>query len=231
MIYRFLIFFLAIIVFGLAACKNNDEVFPVVIPTNLNVVNASGDTLNYYLNGTRQNNSSSLYPGGQSTYIVEPAGLQSYQFKNLGGFSVLFSVPLTLQGSTQTNIYYSLYVGGPSANDAFVTMDQLFTDTVTNSTQIKFVNASPSTGNLDFYVGDTVKYQSLAFKGATSFYATGSGLKQVMIYKTGTSAPIVDTAITFEPGSIYTVFSQGIINGKGTAAFSIGTVVNSSAAY
>jgi hypothetical protein len=227
MMHRFLIFVFIIAVFGLASCKNNDEVLPQVIPTELNVVNASADTLNFYLNGTRQNNSSNLFPAGETLYLPVPSGLQTCQFKNIGSFSVLFSVPLTLQGDSLDDIYYSLYVGGTTANDAFVTRDLLYQDTVANSTQIKFVNASPTAGNLDFYVGDTLNYKSLAFKGATAFLSTGAGLKQVKIYQSGLATPIIDTPITFQPGYIYSLFSKGVVDGKGTAAFDVGLVLNS----
>jgi len=49
--------------------------------TGLNVTNASTDTLNYYLNGTRVNNASSIYPLGSSGYIGVAVGQQNYQFK------------------------------------------------------------------------------------------------------------------------------------------------------
>src|ERR1700733_11466905 len=105
------------------ACKNNDNVFPTVVPSYLNVVNASADTLNYYLNGTRQNNSSSLFTDGQSFYAAIPAGSENIQFKKAGDFNVLFSYPMKLQDS----LNYSLYVTGGSASGAFNTVDFLDT--------------------------------------------------------------------------------------------------------
>ena len=223
----YILFILAAILIA-ESCKNNDEVLPVVTTTNLNVVNASADTLNFYLNGTRQNNTSSLFPGGQTAYLPEPSGQQNYQFKKAGTFNVLFSVPLTLQASTLlAPVYNSFYVSGTSANDAFTTQDILLQDTVANSTQIKFVNASPTSGSLDFYVGDTVNYKSLAFKGATQYFSTGGGIKQVQIYQSGITTPIIDTPITFQPTYIYTIYTRGTIGGKGTAAFNIGLLLNS----
>jgi hypothetical protein len=204
------------------ACKNNDNVFPNVLPTNLNVVNASADTLNYYLNGTRQNNSSSLFPTGQSYYQTVNAGQATYQFKKAGSFSVLFSLPLKLTDSMN----YSLFVCGTSADKSFLTLDQLYTDTVTNSTQIRFVNASPDAGNLDFYAGDTINYKSAPFKGTSAFLATGSGMKEVKIYQAGSSTKLVDTLIPFQPGGIYTLFSKGLLKGTGTAVFDVGLTIN-----
>ena len=81
---RFLTIICAPVLFALPACKNNDQLFKTVLYTNVNVVNAGTDTLNFYLNGTRQNNASSLFPGGQFFYISEPSGSQNYQFKKSG---------------------------------------------------------------------------------------------------------------------------------------------------
>src|ERR1700743_611236 len=93
---RCLILFFIAASMGLASCKNNDNVFPKKVTTQINVVNASADTLNIFLNGTRQNNNSSLFPGGQSFYLNVPAGMLNYQFKKAGASAVLFGVPLTL---------------------------------------------------------------------------------------------------------------------------------------
>jgi hypothetical protein len=217
----YIIFFFAAILFA-GSCKNNDNVFPNVLPTSLNVVNASADTLNFYVNGTRQNNNSSLFPTGQSYYLTVNAGKATYQFKKAGSFNVLFGVPLTLADSS----YYSLFVCGATADQSFLTLDQLYPDTVTNSTQIRFVNASPDAGALDFYAGDTINYKSAAFKGVSAFLPTGSGLKDVKVYQSGAAAPIIDTPISFQPGGIYTLYSKGLLKGTGTAAFDVGLAIN-----
>lgn len=213
-------FFAAVLAFE--SCKNNDSVFTPVLYAGVNVVNASGDILNFYLNGTRQNNSSSLYPGSQSYYLPVPQGAQNFQFKKAGTFNVLFSVPLTLKDS----ISYSLYVSGETADKSFSTIDSLYLDTVTNSTQIRFVNASPDAGNLDAYIGDTLNYKSRKFTSSSVFLATGSGIKVVKVYQTDSTTAIIDTPITFQPGDIYTVFTRGLIKGTGSSKFNVGIVLN-----
>jgi hypothetical protein len=213
-------FIVAII--GLASCKNNDEVFKPVVSTYLNIVNASADTLNFYLNGTRQNNGSSFYPGSQSFYLVVPAGQQNYQFKKAGNPFVLFSVPLTLKDSVNN----SLYIAGESPDKTFSTLDSLFIDTVANTTQVRFANASPDAGNLSVKVGDTVNFKARSFKTSSVFLPTGSGLKRVQIYLEGAAVPRVDTTIAFNPGRIYTLFSKGLINGKGSSVFGVGLIIN-----
>jgi hypothetical protein len=217
-----LLFIAAII--GLVSCKNNDEVFKPVVSTYLNVVNASADTLNFYLNGTRQNNSSSFYPGSQSFYQVVPAGQQNFQFKKAGSSVVLFSVPLTLKDS----VNHSLYIAGETTDKSFYTVDFLDTTGISSSLSLKvrFVNASPDAGSLNVSIGDTVSFKASTFATTSGFLKTGSGLKRVQVYQAGSVTPKVDTIITFNPNRIYTLFSKGLINGKGSSVFDVGLIIN-----
>ena len=224
--FYIVLFFAAVLI--AESCKNNDEVFPNVQSSFFNVVNASPDTLNYYLNGTRQNDNSPLFPVSSSGYNTINSGLENIQFKKNGGFSVLFSVPLKLTDS----INYSLFVTSTSAAGAFSTVDVLDTTGIdfTNYTnfKIRFVNASPNAGNLDVYVGgDSVSFKSRAFKTISAFVIAGVGTKQVTIFPSGsTTNPLVDTLITFQPETFYTIFSHGQLNGKGGSAFDVGVTTN-----
>ena len=215
-------FFTALLAFE--SCKNNDSVIKTVLYAGVNVVNASADTLNFYLNGTRQNNSSSLYPGSQSFYLPVPQGAENFQFKKAGAFNVLFSVPLTLKDS----LNYSLYVAGETADKSFNTIDFLDTTGTQNGkgTRIRFVNASPAAGNLDVTVGDTLSYTKQPFQSSSGFRLTGSGIKVVKVSQTGSATAIIDTSIAFQPGRIYSLVTRGAINGTGTAKFSVGIVIN-----
>jgi hypothetical protein len=221
------LFFIAGII-GFSSCKNNDEVFPKVVPTNINVVNATADTLNFYLNGTRQNNLSGLFPAGASLYLPVPSGQQNYQFKKAGGFTDLFSLPLNLKDSS----YYSLYVYGEAASQTFVTTDVLLSYTLhPDTTQIRFVNVSPDAGNLNVTILnptalDTISIAPQAFKATSPFVLNPGGLQEIKVFQAGATTPKVDTVITFQQGAIYTLFSKGLINGKGNAAFGIGVIMN-----
>ena len=214
----FLFFIIAYL--GLSSCKNNDNVFPKAVSTYINVVNASPDTLNFYLKGTRQNNSSSLYSGGQSLYLTVPAGLQNYQFKKAGGANILFTVPLNLKDSTDN----SLYITGESASDAFYTQDMI--DTLTNFSTVRFVNAAPDAGSLNMTVGDSLSFTAQPFKSSSNFLGVGSGPKDIKIYQTSTAILLKDTTITLEPNQAYSLFAKGLLHGKGNSVFSVGLIVN-----
>ncbi|MDB5140419.1 MAG: hypothetical protein JWR12_2335 [Mucilaginibacter sp.] len=211
---------------GFASCKNNDEVIAKPVSTFVNFVNASADTLNFFVNGTRKN-TSTIYPGRQSLYLPVPDGQQNYELKKVGNSVFLFSLPLTIADSA----YTSIYVYGETASQLFTTADLLLKYKLSpDTTQIRFVNVSPDAGNLTITVGDTIRFVSQAFKTSTAFALTGSGRKTVKVFRTGVATPLQDTAIIFQRGGIYTLISKGLINGKGNAAFGVGVVFNANTA-
>jgi Domain of unknown function (DUF4397) len=205
------------------SCKNNDEVFAKKVTTGLNIVNASVDTLNFFLNGSRLNSTSSLYPLGQTFYLPVPSGTQNYQFKKAGTSVILFSLPENLADSINTTIY----VYGSSASETLTTKDNLLTLTAhPDTTQVRFVNVSPDAGTLNVAVGDTVSFNSAAFKSSSAFAYMTNGVKEIKIYQTGTTTLLKDTSIIFQPGYTYTVYSKGLLKGTGNATFNIGVAIN-----
>lgn len=217
--YFVLLFIVALA--ALSSCKNNDNFFVPAVTIDITVVNASANTLNFYLNGTRQNNSSSIFPAGSVTHLAVPAGAQNYQFKIAGSADVLFSVPLTLT----KKIANSLYICGETADKAFNTVDTLLTDTVPFAA-VRFVHAAPDAGSLNVFVGDTVNFKNRTFKSSTVFLPVGSGQKRVRIFQTGSATAKVDTIITMQPRRTYTLFAKGLLNGKGVSVFDVGIVLN-----
>jgi hypothetical protein len=207
---------------GLLSCKNNDNVFPPVKLTGITIINAGPDTLNFYLNGTRQNNTSSIYPAGSSGLLLVPSGSQNYQFKKAGQPNLLFSVPLNLSFNT----FNSVYLTGESADKAFETIDTIPRIDTAAFSAVRFVNAAPDAGNLNVTVGDTVNFKSRAFKSSSIFLLTGPGQKEVKIYLPGVAIPKIDTTIMLQPTLSYTLFAKGLLNGTGNSKFGLGILVN-----
>jgi hypothetical protein len=212
-----LFFIIAITV--LASCKSNDNVFTKKVSTAINVVNASADNINFYVNGTRQNNSSALTPGGQTFYLTVPAGAQNFQIKKDGSPDYLISIPLNLKDS----LYHSLYIAGESLDKTLVTIDTLIVDT--NKVQLRFVHTTPGAGIFDVKIGDTLKFRS-AFKTSSSFLSVGSGLKEIKVFETGSSTPKIDTIVSMSPNKGYTIFTKGTLTGTGGSKFSLGVALN-----
>jgi len=234
---RSFILILFTVITGMLSCKNKDTP-PAVPPTTaFGIINATADTLNYYINGTRQNNLSSIYSSGFTGYVQTITGLQNYSFKKTGSQVVLFSTPYTLDTAT----YYSMFVAGETADKAFLTADlldaaadSLSSDSTDSSTMVRFVNAAPSAGTLSFSItkgdtinkGGTVNFNSCAFKYAGSFTRIKLGYKEVKIYQAGITKPAIDTTLILQGNVVYTLFVKGMLNGKGNAAIGVGLIVN-----
>jgi hypothetical protein len=200
----------------------------VTLTSNLNIINASVDSVNFYLNGDRLNNNSNLYPSASSGYFKVLYGQQNYEIKKIFNpvtsiVQPLFSKTLTLD----TGKYYSLFIAGETAALAFSTVDTLKADTIKNTCLVRFVNASPDAGSLDMAVGDTTQFKNQAFKSASGFVLVGvSGLKPIKVYATGSTVPIISSRVSLLAGKSYTFYSKGKLNGTGNAVFSVGTTVN-----
>jgi hypothetical protein len=230
----FALLFFAVLT-GLVSCKDKD--LPPVTPLNatLNVVNASADTIKFYINGTRQDNVSNLFVGGQTSYQYVISGTQNYKFsKATGNFAPLFTTTLTLDTG---QVYYSYFVAGPSADLSFLTVDplayadtlvqkQMLIDTLGAISALRFINASPNSGSLNVTVGigDTLNYSNCAFKYVGAYRAFNANAKEVKVFQNGSSAPLIDTTINFTGSNYYTLFTKGQPGGQGTARFSVSLI-------
>lgn len=196
---------------GFFACKKDGEKLTADTQNEITVINAGGDTLNVYENGTRINNGSNLLPSGQYTNLAITAGTQRYQFKKAGNPNTLFETELSMNDSTR----YTLFVAGQSADRTFLLRDSLYSDT---AVLIRYVNASPDAGNIDFTIGDLPTIKSIPFKGDTKFLSIPAGKVFYSMYREGQSTPLASGTITVSAGASYNLFSKGLVDGKGTSA-------------
>jgi hypothetical protein len=212
-----------IIALGIASCKKGNDVVTVPLNTSLNVINATGDTINIYVNGTRVNNINSLYPLGASGYLNVTTGTQNYQFKKAGTPNVLFNLPLTLE----TAKTYSLFVTGSNADNVILDADD-FPKTVTGKALVRFVHTSPDGGSLDVRVGEgtTTIFKARAYKTLSDFATINPGVIRVRVYKAGASVALIDTTRTFSAGNIYTLFTNREFKGAAGATSAIGLITN-----
>lgn len=231
---RLFILFIAVTT-GFLSCKDKDLPPPVGATTRLNVFNATGDTIKFFINGTRQNNFTPIFIGGATGYLSVLAGEQNYRFsKSNEGFPTLFNTTFNLD----TSNYYSIFVGGETANLAFKIKDPIDsllavirTDTTTATNVnafVRYVNATPGTDKFDVTVGggDTVNLKGYAFGSWSTFKPFISGKKEVKVYLNGSNTLQIDTSITFTAGIGYTLFTHGQLTGKGGNAFVVTVTPN-----
>jgi hypothetical protein len=206
-----ILLFFAIAVIGLSACtKVTDDTLAGNRSTLLTVVNASTDTLNFYQNGTRLNNTSNLYPFGQLSGLSVIVGDQNFQFKKAGSANTLVNVPFTIQDTTR----YTMFFAGESLDKVFVIRDTLKIDTFA---RVQFVNASPV--NVDVAIGSGFNYKNLSFKSATPFIPLVGGKFALSIYQAGTTTLLASGTLTLAKSNLYTLYTKGVLNGTGNNLF------------
>jgi len=221
------------LVIGLSACKKNNDA-PAATPpaSNLNVVNAYVDTVNVYLNGTRQNTGNNLYPSTLTGYFKVASGTQSFQFKtafnkNTNELKDLFATSLKLDSGG----YKSLFVAGATSDKTFTTTDGFTpqTDTLGVLAYVRFVNASPDEGSFNMNVNDSVKLENLQFKQASEFAAVvvdKTGMVKINVYPSGSSTSIISGKVALQIGQPYTFYLKGSKNSAGAFKLGLGSFLN-----
>lgn len=213
-----------------AACTKGDETLPAEpAPAQLNVINTTNQTINFYLNGTRQNDFG-IVAGNLTGYQSVPSGLQLYAFKNsfdrrnFENADTLFTIPLQLD--SVGNRKYSLFVTGNTRSAAIFTADTLVADTSSKNAKLRFVHAAATLPALRVVVNDTVRYNNAAYRSVSNFATIGVGIKNISIYPANSSSPLLSTRQTIAPGRIYTLFIRGAVGGTGEAALTARLMVN-----
>jgi hypothetical protein len=216
---------------GLTACKKKyDDAPTFVSKVALSVLNASADTINIYLNGSRLNTTSAILPGYYTRYDSIPRGKQIYEIKkpfniNSGVVQNLFSI--TMQ---DTSLRQTLFVTDNKADDAFSIPDIFKTDTVTATKDstcfIRLVNSSSGSGALNMTFGSVTVSNGIPFKGYSEFVlvnpykeASVTGLTALKIFNAGSSTPLYIDSVSLNPQTNYTVYTLGT---PGAAGFNIG---------
>jgi hypothetical protein len=204
--------------------KNYDDVVQQTdtATASLDVINAVTDirAIDFYLNGTRQNNTSAIYLFNASGYLTVPKGEQQYQFKSDTDRSVLADIKLN---PAKTDSSYTLLLAGQQSGNnltpIFIT-DYFPVDTTTNS-KVRFVQASPGTASYDVFVGDTLAFKGNAFKAVSGFKQVGGGKKAVKVMLAGTSTPILIDTVVLQPSSYYTLYTRGLSAGTGNSKLGV----------
>lgn len=216
-------------IIGFSACKKTYNDAPAVVPqVGLNVINASVDTFNIYLNGSRLNSTSTILPGYSTGYYHVNIGQQSYQIKKpfnitTNTIQTLFSITLP----ADTNLNHTLFVTDGTAKDAFVTVDNFsaIPGSGTDTCYVRFVNSSPGFGALDVSYGGAKLFSNVAFKGYSGFSlvntvkgASVTGVIPLEIFSAGSTTPLYIDSVGLNQGAHYTFYTLGI---PGTPGFTM----------
>lgn len=218
------LFSLAAIIVTLASCVKNDPAVVTGGAVSVNVINASEEVLNFYLNGTRQNSVTGIFPLGANGYTPIPRGNQLLAFRkqfNTASFKdadTLFTLPVKLD-SVGSTVRYSIFTAGTTRSNAFTILDTLESDS--KNARLRFVTASPQATAFRVFMNDTLRYTSSKFKAVSTFSPVGNGQKVIKIRPATGDNVLYTSTITLNAGLSYTLFSAG-----SGANFRAGLVLN-----
>jgi hypothetical protein len=218
---------LAPLLFAMAACVKNDPAPATTgLKVNVNVINASDDILNFYLNGTRQNSTTGIFPLANSGYTEVPYASQLafrrlFNNQTFDNSEILFTVPVTVDTTGVANRRYSLFAAGLSNTTAFILRDTIVSDT--KNAKLRFVVASPDVTKLKVTLNDTLRFTTTAFKSASVFIPVGNGIKVIEIRDATANTLLYTTRLPLTAGTNYTLFSQGRVTDK---TFKAGLITN-----
>jgi len=208
-------------------CKENGDLMTGGKLSNLNIVNAAVDNLNVYQNGARLNNLSVIGSGSQTGYTPITAGSTNFEVKKAGASDYLIG---NFPAKLDTNHYYTLFIAGETADKLFISNDATPADS-TSSAAVRFVNASPSSTNVDVTI-DKLRFTNIAFKTVTPFrYDTvsttaGADSALVTVYPHGSTTKLGSGKVPKNVNSAYTIYLQGVPGGAGSSALVLKASVN-----
>jgi hypothetical protein len=206
---------------GIESCKKGDDTAITTRSTNVNFINTTTDTLNYYVNGTRLNNASALYSLGATGYLSTPFGEQNYQVKKDGNPGVLFSLTMNLD----TNKSYSVFTTDNTPENIITVVDTL--TSVDTLSMVRFVHTSPKLANLQIKMNDTVWFANQNFKSVSDYSHIPPGEKHIKVIDVATGNVLINETRTLQVNRAYTLFTKGGLTATGgTASTGTGLIIN-----
>jgi hypothetical protein len=77
-------------------------------------------------------------------------------------------------------------------------------------TQIRYLNAIPGAGNVDFWVDSTEILTSSAYGSTAKYQGIGSGSHTVEVRTAGTATDLINTSVTLQGGKQYTFLAEKV---------------------
>lgn len=194
--------------------KGNDDAPATPLETSINFINASADTINFYVNGSRLNTTAASYPLASTGYLTTPLGEQNYEVKKDRNPNILFNLVLPVD----TGKVYSFFVTDNTSANTFTVVDTL--KKVDTLSLIRFVNTSPKVGSIKILLNDTLTFSNVKFKSVSNYVLITPGAKQIKVIDSVTNNVLIDEPRIIQVGRAYTLFTKGGLTATGGTATS-----------
>lgn len=219
--FKLPVFIVFIGVIIIISCKKGDDAAPATpLKTSINFVNASADTINFYVNGSRLNIAAASYPLASTGYLTTPLGEQNYEVKKDRNPNILFNLVLPVD----TGKVYSFFVTDNTSANTFTVVDTL---QKVDTTMIRFVHTSPKMGDVKILMNDTVAFANAKFKSVSDYLPVTPGLKQIKVVDVATGIVLINEARVLQLNRAYTLFTKGALTATDAPAISgTGLIIN-----
>lgn len=190
--------------------KHVDNSTPQAPTANMAVIDVSptAPNLDFYLDGAKVNSGAINYVGGLE-YFICYAGKRYAQFYQSGTSTIVASDSVNLKANTA---YTLLLSNLPATPDVTLIRDSIYIPAA-NTATVRFVNASPDAGAVDFGMkGQPLLGSNIAYRKSTPFVQvniTNALTDTLLVYQTGTSTVIQKVPIALQQEGVFTAYLYG----------------------
>lgn len=237
-IFTFLsLFILAVFVLPLiTSCGKKGIVSGVSSNTQLQVFNVSPNLgpIDLYANYIKQNASPYVYTMQGNYFYISPSDTL-LQIRTTQSPSESIVTLDTAKGVLKllSNHKYSLYVTGLASSISYIfTIDDTASTPQAGYGKLRFINTSLQSRDvgLDVTANGTIAFSAIKYKQISKYILLPAGNYNFQINQTGSSSTVLATpglqAVSIHDGSLYTLYTYGVVGQTDTSAFNAAVITN-----
>lgn len=220
----------------ITSCGKTGVVSGASSNTKLAVFNLSPNIgpLDLYANYIKQNSSSYVYTTQGSYFYISPSDTLLQIRTRLSPSVSLISLDTT-KGVLKllSNHKYSLYITGLASSLSYIfTIDDTATTPQAGYGKLRFINGSLQQTNpgLDITANGSAAFSAVKYKQITNYIQLPAGNYNFQINVTGVPNTILSTpsiqTVTIHDGSLYTLYTYGVVGQTDTSAFTAAVMTN-----
>jgi len=220
----------------ISSCGKTGVVSGASSNTRLAVFNLSPNIgpLDLYADYIKQDASPYIYTATGTYFYVSPSDTL-FQIRTQQSPSVsLISIDTTKKAlQLLSNHKYSLFITGLASSLTYIyTIDDSAATPKAGYGKLRFINASiqPQNIGLDVTANGTTAFSAIKYKQISSYVLLPAGNYDFQINQTGSPTAVFTTpniqTVTIKDGSLYTLYSYGVVGQTDTSAFNATVFTN-----
>lgn len=236
--YTFLSLFITVVLVMpfITSCGKAGIVSGVSSHTQFAVYNASPNVgpIDLYANFIKQNTSPYIYTVPGSYFYISPSDTLLQIRTTRSPSTSIVSIDTTAKAlDLLSNHKYSLFVTGYANSISYIfTIDDTASTPQAGYGKMRFINVSlqPQDIGLDVLANGTAAFSAIKYKQVSKYILLPAGNYNFQINQTGSPNNVLATpniqAVTIHDGSLYTLYSYGVVGQTDTSAFNASVITN-----